>query len=116
MENPIPSNVALAVNKSTAPRKSLDALPAFRSLEDKYAVAIYATHTGSAIVGYRGTGKVLFSEGDHAKAEGGKARGAAEVGQMVHYIIGLLLWANTNMPTPEVAAVLADISSFGTRH
>ena len=114
MEKPIPSNVALAVNKSTAPRKPLDALPAFRSLEDKYAVAIYATHTGSAIVGYRGTGKVLFSFGDHARAKGGKAQGAEQVSQMIHYIIGLLYWADINMPTPEVAAVLADIS--GAKH
>lgn len=73
MENPTPSNVALAVNRVAAPRKRLDAGPAFRSLEDKYAVAIYVTHTGSAIVGYRGTGKVLFSEGDYAKAKGGKS-------------------------------------------
>ena len=114
MEKPIPSNVALAVNKSTAPRKPLDALPAFRSLEDKYAVAIYATHTGSAIVSYRGTGKVLFSFGDHARAKGGKAQGAEQVSQMIHYIIGLLYWADINMPTPEVAAVLADIS--GAKH
>lgn len=114
MEKPIPSNVALAVNKSTAPRKPLDALPAFRSLEDKYAVAIFATHTGSAIVGYRGTGKVLFSFGDHARAKGGKAQGAEQVSQMIHYIIGLLYWADINMPTPEVAAVLADIS--GAKH
>lgn len=114
MENPIPSNIALAVNNCVTGKKMLDAGPAFRSLEDKYAVAIYATHTGSAIVGYRGTGKVLFSEGDYAKAKGGKARGAAEVGQMIHYIIGLLYWANTHMPTPEVAAVLADIA--GAKH
>lgn len=114
MENPIPSNVALAVNRVAAPRKRLDALPAFRSLEDKYAVAIYVTHTGAAIVGYRGNGKVLYSEGDYAKAKGGKARGAAEVGQMIHYIIGALMWANANMPTPEVAAVLADIA--GAKH
>ena len=114
MEKPIPSNIALAVNKSTAPRKPLDALPAFRSLEDKYAVAIFATHTGAAIVSYRGTGKVLFSEGDYAKAKGGKAHGAAEVGRMIHYILGLLHWADTNMPTPEVAAILADIS--GAKH
>ena len=114
MENPIPSNVALAVNRVAAPRKRLDAGPAFRSLEDKYAVAIYVTHTGSAIVGNRGTGKVLFSFGDHAKAKGGKARGAAEVGQMIHYIIGLLYWASAHMSTPEVAAVLADIA--GEKH
>ena len=114
MENPIPSNVALAVNNCVTGKKMLDAGPAFRSLEDKYAVAIYATHTGSAIVGYRGTGKVLYSEGDYRKAKGGKARGAAEVGQMIHYIIGLLYWANTHMPTPEVAAVLADIA--GEKH
>lgn len=114
MENPIPSNIALAVNNCVTGKKMLDAGPAFRSLEDKYAVAIYATHTGSAIVGYRGTGKVLFSEGDYAKAKGGKARGAAEVGQMIHYIIGLLYWANIHMPTPEVAAVLADIA--GAKH
>ena len=114
MENLIPSNIALAVNNCVTGKKMLDAGPAFRSLEDKYAVAIYVTHTGSAIVGYRGTGKVLFSEGDYAKAKGGKARGAAEVGQMIHYIIGLLYWANTRMPTPEVAAVLADIA--GEKH
>lgn len=114
MENLIPSNIALAVNNCVTGKKMLDAGPAFRSLEDKYAVAIYATHTGSAIVGYRGTGKVLFSEGDYTKAKGGKARGAAEVGQMIHYIIGLLYWANTHMPTPEVAAVLADIA--GAKH
>lgn len=114
MENLILSNIALAVNNCVTGKKMLDAGPAFRSLEDKYAVAIYATHTGSAIVGYRGTGKVLFSEGDYAKAKGGKARGAAEVGQMIHYIIGLLYWANTHMPTPEVAAVLADIA--GAKH
>lgn len=114
MENLIPSNIALAVNNCVTGKKMLDAGPAFRSLEDKYAVAIYATHTGSAIVGYRGTGKVLFSEGDYTKAKGGKARGAAEVGQMIHYIIGLLYWANTNIPTPEVAAVLADIA--GAKH
>lgn len=114
MEKPIPSNIALAVNNCVSGKKMLDAGPAFRSLEDKYAVAIFASHTGAAIVGYRGTGKVLFSEGDYAKAKGGKARGAVEVGQMIHYIIGLLHWANTNMPTPEVAAVLADIS--GAKH
>lgn len=114
MENPIPSNVALAVNNCVTGKKMLDAGPAFRSLEDKYAVAIYATHTGSAIIGYRGTGKVLYSEGDYMKAKGGKARGAAEVGQMIHYIIGLLYWANIHMPTPEVAAVLADIA--GAKH
>ena len=114
MENLIPSNVALAVNNCVTGKKMLDAGPAFRSLEDKYAVAIYATHTGSAIVGHRGTGKVLFSEGDYAKAKGGKARGAAEVGQMIHYIIGLLYWASAHMPTPEVAAVLADIA--GEKH
>lgn len=114
MESPIPSNIALAVNNCVTGKKMLDAGPAFRSLEDKYAVAIYATHTGSAIVGYRGTGKVLFSEGEYAKAKGGKARGAAEVGQMIHYIIGLLYWANTHMPTPEVAAVLANIA--GEKH
>lgn len=114
MENPTPSNVALAVNRVAAPRKRLDAGPAFRSLEDKYAVAIYVTHTGSAIVGNRGTGKVLFSFGDHAKAKGGKAQGSEQVSQMVHYIIGLLYWANTHMPTPEVAAVLADIA--GEKH
>lgn len=114
MENLIPSNVALAVNNCVTGKKMLDAGPAFRSLEDKYAVAIYATHTGSAIVGYRGTGKVLFSEGDHARAKGGKAQGSEQVSQMVHYIIGLLYWANTHMPTPEVAAVLADIA--GEKH
>lgn len=114
MEKPIPSNIALAVNNCVNGKKRLDAGPAFRSLEDKYAVAIFATHTGSAIVGYRGTGKVLFSFGDHARAKGGKAQGAEQVSQMIHYIIGLLYWADINMPTPEVAAVLADIS--GAKH
>lgn len=114
MEKPIPSNVALAVNNCVNGKKRLDAGPAFRSLEDKYAVAIFATHTGSAIVGYRGTGKVLFSFGDHARAKGGKAQGAEQVSQMIRYIIGLLYWADINMPTPEVAAVLADIS--GAKH
>ena len=33
---------------------------------------------------------------------------------MIHYIIGLLYWANTHMPTPEVAAVLSDIA--GAKH
>ena len=114
MEKPIPSNIALAVNNCVSGKKMLDAGPAFRSLEDKYAVAIFATHTGSAIVGYRGTGKVLFSFGDHARAKGGKAQGAEQVSQMIHYIIWLLYWADINMPTPEVAAVLADIS--GAKH
>lgn len=114
MQKPIPSNIALAVNNCVSGKKMLDAGPAFRSLEDKYAVAIYATHTGSAIVGYRGTGKVLFSLGDHARATGGKAQGSEQVSQMIHYIIELLYWANLNMPTPEVAAVLADIS--GAKH
>ena len=114
MEKPIPRNLALAVNNCVSGKKMLDAGPAFRSLEDKYAVAIFATHTGSAIVGYRGTGKVLFSFGDHARAKGGKAQGAEQVSQMIHYIIGLLYWADINMPTPEVAAVLADIS--GAKH
>lgn len=106
MQKPIPSNIALAVNNTVAPRDRLDVVPAFRSLEDKYAVAIKVSHTGSSVIGYRGTGKVLFSDGDYTKAQGGKARGAAEVGQMIHYTLSLLMWAKDAMPTPEVITLL----------
>lgn len=115
MENPIPSNVALAVNCVAAPRKRLDALPAFRSLEDKYGVRIKVTHTGAEISkGAAHSPKILFRIGNPGKAKGGKARYAAEVAAMRHCIICLLHWANTHMPTPEVAAVLNDIA--GAKH
>lgn len=109
MQRSSPSNAALLVNNLV--NRKLDAGPALRSLEDRYGVGININHCGASVVRQRGNGDVAFSTGNWQAARGTtKAVGIDQVTDMRVFIIELLFWASENMPTPQVSAIVYEIS------
>lgn len=109
-----PTNAALFVNHAAVSPDRLDAVPAFRSIEDKYHVDIRLTHLGIIVRSRKGMGETLYRAGAYDPSNPvprkGAARGAEQCAAMRKFAVDFILWASTNLPTREVARLQRGIT------